>query len=104
MFLPGRPTTSRVERRREERILANEAAQCRVLNPLLEEALAVQMLDWSADGLSLRTALALSAGTLVQVRFKDSVVLGEVRYCVRSGDAFKIGVRIESSMPIPKRG
>jgi hypothetical protein len=89
-----------VERRRQQRIPANEHAWCRVLNPLLEKALKVQMLDRSMDGLSVRTARSLSAGTLVQVRLKDSLVLGEVRYCVREGDAFRIGIRIENSMPL----
>jgi hypothetical protein len=58
------------------------------------------MLDRSTEGLSVRIAHSLSAGTLVQVRLEDSVVLGEVRYCERAGDAFRIGIRIESSLPL----
>jgi hypothetical protein len=89
-----------VERRRQQRIPANEAAWCRVLNPLLEKVLKVQILDRSTDGLSVRAARSLLAGTLVQVRLEDSIVLGEVRYCVRAGDAFRVGIRIENSIPL----
>jgi c-di-GMP-binding flagellar brake protein YcgR len=91
---------SRVERRHEQRISAHEHTQVRVLNPFSEESLPVRMLDRSTNGLSVRTACRLSVGTLVQVRLKDAVVLGDVRYCVSAEGGFKIGIRIESSMPI----
>jgi hypothetical protein len=97
--MQGREMISRFERRCEPRLPAAEEIHIRVLNPLLPDALAARLLDRSTDGLSIRMDRSLPPGTLVQVRLKDSVALGDVRYCVRAEGAFRIGIHIESSMP-----
>jgi hypothetical protein len=95
--------TSRGERRREQRISASEMGHIHVLNPFQEGTLVVRMLDRSTDGLSIRMGRSVAPGTLVQVRLKETVVLGAVRYCVRAEGAFRIGILIESSMPLKPR-
>jgi hypothetical protein len=100
--MPTRPVTPQVERRREQRRPVHEEVHLHVLNPLSDEILIVCMVDRSTDGLSITTVRPLSVGTLVQLRLKDALILGEVRYCVRSEVDFKIGVRIESSMRLSR--
>jgi hypothetical protein len=84
-----------LERRREPRIPTDDAASMQVLNPLLDGRFAIRVLDVSRNGLKLSTLTYLQRGTLVQVYIRNIVALGEVRHCVKIGDEFHAGVRLD---------
>ena len=84
------------ERRRELRVAPGDLGSMHLLHPLSVERLRVQIVDVSQHGMKLRVRESLSSGTLVQIRVKDTFVLGEVRYCVRADDkCFYAGIHIE---------
>jgi hypothetical protein len=49
--------------------------------------------------MTLQAPERVDPGTLVQVRLKDTLILGEVRYCISAGAEFHIGLEIGSSFP-----
>jgi len=67
----------------------------RILNPIVAEWINVEVIDVSRGGLRVRTPVFLQAGTLIQVKIKRSIVLGEVRYCVSADGGFHAGVQIQ---------
>ncbi len=83
------------ERRREPRILTNDSASLHLLSPLMVEHLDVQVLDVSRNGLKIRTPRFLSSGAVVQMRLRDMVIRGEVRYCVQTDEGFYVGLFIQ---------
>jgi hypothetical protein len=84
-----------LERRREPRISTDDAASMQVLNPLMDGRVAIRVLDVSRNGLKLSTLAHLQRGTLVQVYIRNIVAMGEVRHCVKIGDEFHAGVRLD---------
>ncbi len=83
------------ERRQDPRTATDDPASMRLLLPVVAEWTSVTVVDASRGGIRVRTSGHLQAGTLVQLRIKNTIVLGEVRYCVQAGDAFHAGVQIQ---------
>ena len=81
-------------KRVEPRFVTEGEALLQEIHPLSTERHKVQIVDVSKNGLGLSSPKAILPGTIVQLRIKDSVELGNVRYCSPCGDAFKIGVRL----------
>jgi hypothetical protein len=86
---------SGLERRHEPRISTDDPAVMQVLNPLLDGRLSIRVLDVSRNGLKLSSLMHLQRGTLVQVYIRNIVAMGEVRHCVKIGDEFHAGVRLD---------
>jgi anti-sigma factor RsiW len=89
------PRVALSDRRQEPRMPTDDPGSMRVLHPLVGDWASVQILDASRGGTRVRTGAYVAAGTLVQLRIKDSVALGEIRYCVPAGDAFHAGIQIQ---------
>src|SRR5271169_48886 len=88
-------TTDWMERRHEARYPTNDPAEIRIL-PLNGPRLPSTVVDVSRSGLRLELATQLARGLQVEVVLPAKVaVLGEVRYCLRVGAVFHIGVRIQ---------
>jgi len=85
-----------LEARGENRISTKAAALLRILDPWCGATLGVRVLNVSRTGMCLLAPGVLESGAQIEVLFKDMVVLGEVRYCNRAGDKFKIGVWLRS--------
>lgn len=83
------------ERRSEPRVAVDDPVSILVLNPLDPNRLAGRVLDISRNGLRVRTQKFLSRGTVLQLRVRDLVVMGEVRYCVKRADSFDAGIHIQ---------
>jgi len=83
------------ERRRELRKPTNDAASAQVISPLTLEHLDVQVLDISRNGLKIRAPKFLNSGVILQMRLRDTLILGEVRYCVQTDDGFWAGLHIQ---------
>jgi hypothetical protein len=82
------------EKQREPRISSNGTGLMRILNPF-SERFHVQLLNVSRNGLKIKTGVLLEPGVIVHMRLADSLILGEVRYCVTADDAFHAGIQIQ---------
>jgi hypothetical protein len=84
------------EKRRETRVAPGDLGSMHLLHPLSMDRLGVRIVDVSQHGMKLRVRECLSSGMLVQIRVKDTFVLGDVRYCVRADDKFfYVGIHIQ---------
>ena len=81
--------------RSELRFNTGDEAIFQELSPLSLERQQVQIVDISKHGLGILAPKSALPGTIVQVRIKSSVELGEVRHCSVSGDkGYRIGLRL----------
>jgi hypothetical protein len=93
-----RTETAGYEQRSEPRFPAKEEAILQRLNPLTLERHIVEIVDVSQNGLGIWATTSLFPGTLVQIRSKDMVRLGEVLYCSLSRTGgYRIGVQLHIS-------
>ena len=85
------------EKRPEPHVSPGDLGTMLLLLPPFAERSDVQIVDVSQDGVELRARQSVSSGTLVQIRLKNSFVLGEVRYCVRvDDDFFYVGIHVQT--------
>ena len=88
--------------RKETRIPTDDPANARLYTPLLSQRVEVRVLNASKGGLMLRTSKSFEIGTLVQLRLRTTVVVGEVRHCSETGDGFHVGLQIQDSHVPPR--
>lgn len=90
--------------RSEPRFGAGDHAVLQELSPLSLDRQIVEIVDVSRNGLGILASKSVLRGTIVQVRIKDAVELGEVRHCNSSGafasglghSRYRIGLRLHS--------
>ena len=83
------------QKRFEPRFNAEGEATVQALHPLSVERHKVTIVNVSKNGFGILSPKAILPGTIVQIRIKDTVELGNVRYCSAPGDdGFKIGLRM----------
>jgi len=90
------------EKRTSVRIQTDDPAFLHILNPVSANRLDIGVLDVSERGMKLLVGQFLLRGTTVQVRLKETVAKGEVRYCVPAKEGFHVGVLIEDVFYIPQ--
>jgi hypothetical protein len=85
-----------VERRSEVRVAEDSPARIKVLDPMVSLGPSFQgrVVNTSSKGLKVRGPRPILQGSVVQVRFRDRIVLGRVKYCLPVEDEFDIGVRL----------
>ena len=83
------------ERRRERRMATNDYASVQVISSQTLEHMDVRVLDISRNGLKIRAPKFLKIGVVLQMRLRDTLILGEVRYCVQTDDGFWAGLHIQ---------
>jgi hypothetical protein len=88
------------ERRGEHRIPADEPGQMQTFSPFSPTKVPIRIIDLSRNGLKVRTPQPVDPGSIVQVRIREAVVLGEVRYCVAAGAEFDAGIHIQDVFPM----
>ena len=87
--------SERVQKRSEERFSTEGEATLQELHPLSLDRQKVKIVNVSKNGLGLVSPKAILPGTIVQIRIKDTVELGNVRYCTAlDQDSFRIGLRL----------
>ena len=86
---------ARDERRRQPRMPTDDPASIQIITPLSLERMDVRILDVSRNGLKIRTPKLLTTGAILQVRLRDLLIIGEVRYCVQTPDGFYAGLYIQ---------
>ena len=83
--------------RSEPRFCAGDHATLQELSPLSLERLTVEIVDVSKHGLGILMPRPVLPGTIVQVRIKTTVEVGETRHCSALGDGqYRIGVRLHT--------
>jgi hypothetical protein len=95
---PTGKTKSKEEYERSElRFSTGDDAIFQELNPLSLDRQKVKIADISKNGLGILGPKSVMVGTIVQVRIKSTVELGEVRHCSARGDqGYRIGLRLHS--------
>lgn len=90
-----------VERRTEPRVPVDFPARLKLLDPVTSVGPPhdVQVVEISRNGLKIRTPRFLIPKTLVQIRFNGKVVLGEVRYCIRTNSDYHAGLKQVKDFP-----
>jgi hypothetical protein len=85
------------ERRSEARVVEDSPARIKVLDPMVSLGPSFQgrVVNTSTKGLKVRVPHSILQGSIVQVRFKDRIVLGKVKYCLPAKGEFHIGVRLK---------
>jgi hypothetical protein len=91
------------ERRLDPRAPLDEPASVKILHPVVTsgDRLEGRAVNLSRSGLKLRIPEPMLPGTMVQVRFMDRIALGEIRYCIPTGQDFYVGVRFQDVMEMP---
>ncbi len=92
------------ERRSCVRILTDDPASMKVLNPFSPSRWDVRVLDVSAQGLKLCVPEFLHPGTAIQIRLEHTIALAEVRYCLACGAEFYVGVQFQDIFPRNRPG
>jgi hypothetical protein len=92
----GRTKSKEKYKRSEPRFSAGDQAFLQELSPLSLDRQTVEIVDLSRNGLGIVAPKSVFPGTIVQVRIKSAVELGEVRHCSASGGAYRIGLRLHS--------
>jgi len=88
------------ERRRHVRVPTDRPASIRVVHASLKP-LACRVFDASGGGLKLKVSIPLEPGTLVHVRLAKTFIMAEVRYCLRKGREFHVGLETKDVFEIP---
>ena len=72
-------------------------ARIKVLDPMVSLGPSIhgRVVDVSGKGLKVRAPHSILHGSVVQVRFRDRIVLGRVKYCLPIESEFYIGVRLK---------
>jgi hypothetical protein len=84
-----------IQQRSEPRFSIDGEAILQELHPLSLDRHKVKIVNASLNGLGIISPKAILPGTIVQLRIKETVELGNVRYCSAPGDAgFRIGLRL----------
>jgi hypothetical protein len=87
------------EKRREHRIPTDHPGKMQSFSPFSLEKIPIQIRDISRNGLKVQTPQFAERGTIVQIVFKNAIILGEVRYCVAAGTEFDTGIQIQDVIP-----
>lgn len=99
--LPRNPSEAH-DRRRHVRTLVDQPASIRVVRRSVSPATEGRVINISDGGLKIAVPETFEPGTLVQIRVENRFILAEVRYCVREGDEFHVGVETKDVFEIPR--
>ena len=79
--------------RSEPRFVTGDDATLQELNPLSLDRQKVRILDVSRHGIGILTRKSIFPGTIVRIRIRNTIQVGEVRYCLKAGDeGYRIGL------------
>jgi predicted anti-sigma-YlaC factor YlaD len=95
MHLARVPKPSAAQKRAEPRSSTESEAILQELHPLSLERQKIKIVNVSKNGLGIVSQKPICPGTIVQLRIKGEVELGNVRYSVALGDKrFQIGLSL----------
>jgi len=85
--------------RREGRHIVDEEASMTVLHPLSPDRTDIRIIEVSKRGLKLLVPHFVQSDSIIQVRIKGVIALGEVRYCTPAAVGFHAGLSIQDIVP-----
>jgi hypothetical protein len=89
------PKSTAAQKRSEPRFDTTGEGTVQELHPLCLDRQKIRIVNMSKNGLGIVVPKAILPGTIVQLRIKDTVELGSVRYCSAFGDdGFRVGLRL----------
>ena len=92
----GKTKSKEKYERSEPRFSTGDNAVLQELSPLSFDRQTVEIVDVSKNGLGILAPKSLLPGTIVQIRIKSAVELGEVRHCTERVDSgYRIGLRLQ---------
>ena len=95
--LTGFTKPQKNSKRSEPRFKAGDDAVLQEISPLSLDRQKVEIVDISRKGLGLLAPKPIFPGTIVQIRIKNSVELGEVRHCSACEEnGYRIGLRLQA--------
>ena len=82
----------------------HECVTLKSLNPLVtsSEKMRAHVLDRSDSEATLRIAEPLLVGSTVQVRFKDRIALGDVRFCSAVNGEYDVCIHFHDVLTVGK--
>jgi hypothetical protein len=94
----GKTKSEEKYERSEPRFITGDDATFQELSPLSLDHQKVKIVDVSKNGLGILAPKSVMVGTIVQVRIKSAVELGEARHCSAQGDkGYLIGLRLHNA-------
>ena len=92
-FLQGKSESA--QKRSEPRLDSKDEAILQELHPLSLDRQKVMIVNISKNGLGILSPNAILPGTVVQLRIRDRIEIGDVRYCsAPDDDGFRLGLRL----------
>jgi len=88
-----------LEQRKQGRFNVNDVATIRELGQEARIPIDVSIVDISKDGMRLRSKLPVACGAPIEIKVRDTVVLGSVHRRVPSLDYYEIAVLIHAISP-----
>jgi hypothetical protein len=89
------PKSAASQKRSEPEFDTTGEGTVQELHPLSLDRQKIKIVNMSKNGLGIVVPKAILPGTIVQLRLKDRVELGSVRYCSSIGDdGFQVGLRL----------
>jgi len=89
------PKSAASQKRSEPRFDTAGEGTVQELHPLSLDRQKIKIVNMSKNGLGIVVPRAILPGTIVQLRIKGTVELGNVRYCSTLGDdGFRVGLRL----------
>jgi hypothetical protein len=92
----GTTKAEETSERSELGLTAGDDAVLQELNPLSLDRQKVTIADISIDALSIHASESVFPGTMVQLRIRNTVLLGEVRECSVVENGYRIALRLQS--------
>lgn len=66
------------------------------MSPIISERFRIEIVNISKKGLKMRCFRELHPGTIVHLQTMHSFMFGEIRYCLKTDQAFEAGVRVDN--------
>ena len=94
---PVSPTAPPMDKRREPRYNTHGFVAVRSIEPTVEEKISARILDISRRGIRLYSRRRFEIGSTLHVFLKQTLLIGQVRYCRSMGAGFEFGILIEKA-------
>lgn len=97
VFIPFSRSVSVMEKRRQPQLEIDQQVTVTVLGDC-EVLLSGRVVNLSGRGLKLALNEQVTVGAALKIEWTDTLLLGEVCYCVRGGSGFFAGLQLEHAL------
>ena len=90
-------------RTRRAQLITGDHVSMSVVETSISHKALVRVLSISQRGMKLQSPSPLLPGTLVGIHLKDTIIIGEVRYCAQRGHQYHLGILEQDDVSKPLR-